>query len=197
MGKRLNIAGKRFGKLFVIELCGSINGRSFWSCVCDCGNYKKVRGSDLVNQKSQSCGCLKNELDKPDRNRQLLETLYSKMKRNAIRRGLEFSLKIGLFENLISQNCFYCDSTPKTIWRDEVNKKIISGSELRYNGLDRVDSDRGYTIDNVVPCCIICNRMKMDSDFYSFLDHIKQIYRNHNPLLNKIIELNIGVRNES
>lgn len=31
-----------------------------------------------------------------------------------------------------------------------------------YSGLDRVDSKRGYTLNNVVPACIICNRAKTD-----------------------------------
>ncbi len=38
------------------------------------------------------------------------------------------------------------------------------------NGIDRVDSNRGYTKENTVPCCSVCNRMKMDSTLDSFIE---------------------------
>lgn len=45
-----------------------------------------------------------------------------------------------------------------------------------YNGIDRVDSDGDYTIDNCVPCCKICNRMKVDTPVADFIAHLIQIY---------------------
>lgn len=39
------------------------------------------------------------------------------------------------------------------------------------NGVDRVDSSRGYDKENIVPCCKICNRSKSDmseSDFIAW-----------------------------
>jgi hypothetical protein len=31
-----------------------------------------------------------------------------------------------------------------------------------YNGIDRLDNTKGYTIDNIVPCCYKCNVLKKD-----------------------------------
>ena len=47
-----------------------------------------------------------------------------------------------------------------------------------YNGIDRVDNNRGYEIENVVPCCTSCNSAKMDLSKEDFLCRIKRCYDN-------------------
>ena len=39
---------------------GSSRG-NFWLCRCDCGNYKEVYGWNLINGRTQSCGCIANK----------------------------------------------------------------------------------------------------------------------------------------
>ena len=46
-------------------------------------------------------------------------------------------------------------------------------SPVRINGIDRINSDKGYTIDNCVPCCAQCNHMKLDYTTEEFLTKIK------------------------
>lgn len=59
---RLEINGKRFGRLNVIEFSHTTNyGKSMWKCRCDCGNEKIVAGSHLTSGSIQSCGCLGKE----------------------------------------------------------------------------------------------------------------------------------------
>lgn len=55
--KALDLVGKRFGSLLVIERKGSDEkGQSLWFCRCDCGTEKVVRGHDLKGG-TKSCGC--------------------------------------------------------------------------------------------------------------------------------------------
>jgi 5-methylcytosine-specific restriction endonuclease McrA len=58
----LNLIGKRFGKLTVVEFAGiKRNGkksRSTWKCLCDCGNYTVTIADSLKSGSSKSCGCL-------------------------------------------------------------------------------------------------------------------------------------------
>ena len=49
--------GNRYGSLTVIEPAKDKNNKSAWKCLCDCGNYKIVRGPDLRKGKITSCGC--------------------------------------------------------------------------------------------------------------------------------------------
>jgi hypothetical protein len=69
---------------------------------------------------------------------------FTKLKSGAKQRGLKFDLTIDQYKNLIDNNCIYCiGPLPK------------SGA-----GLDRIDNNKGYTIDNVVPCCRNCNVLR-------------------------------------
>jgi hypothetical protein len=48
-------------------------------------------------------------------------------------------------------------------------------SQYVYNGLDRKNSQKGYTIRNVVPCCGVCNHAKHTmnyKDFIAWLDRV-------------------------
>lgn len=44
-------------------------------------------------------------------------------------------------------------------------------------GIDRVDSDKPYEIDNCVPCCTKCNFMKQAHSVEDFLNHVEAIYK--------------------
>jgi len=54
-------------------------------------------------------------------------------------------------------------------------RRGIKNSEFWYNGLDRVDSSKHYTLDNVVPCCTVCNRAKSNLTVADFYDWIAQL----------------------
>lgn len=60
MTKRLEISGKKFGFLTVVELTHERNhGHAVWSCNCICGNTCRVTASDLRRGFIISCGCKK------------------------------------------------------------------------------------------------------------------------------------------
>lgn len=65
MSKFIDLTGKKFGRWTVLERGeNGKNGYARWITKCECGNYSLVRTSDLKNNNSQSCGCLKKELCK-------------------------------------------------------------------------------------------------------------------------------------
>lgn len=57
MSKRLNLEGKRFGRLTVGKLAYVRNGKPYWCCKCNCGNELIVEASHLRDGHSTSCGC--------------------------------------------------------------------------------------------------------------------------------------------
>lgn len=84
------------------------------------------------------------------------------LKYSAKSRGLEVRLMDYEYENLLNLGCHYC------------GKNI-----LEENGycLDRIDSDKGYTLYNSVGCCKICNRAKFNMSFDQFVDWIEKAYK--------------------
>lgn len=61
---RIDLAGKRIGKWMVTEYTLVKNKKTYWLCICDCGNKKYVTSQYLRNGDSKSCGCLRKEVCK-------------------------------------------------------------------------------------------------------------------------------------
>ena len=67
MGRRIDLTGKKFGRLTVIEQAESYvepSGRKYimYRCKCQCGNECVVRGTNLSNGHTTSCGCYQREV---------------------------------------------------------------------------------------------------------------------------------------
>lgn len=95
--------------------------------------------------------------------------------------GREFSLTLEQVKKMIHEPCHYCGSVNQnrlTVKSKTPGKYLIK--DFCYNGLDRVDNSVGYRIDNVVPCCAICNRAKNNLGKDEFLAWIERlmVYRN-------------------
>lgn len=56
--RRNDLTGQTFGKLTVLYLSYIKKDTVYWHCVCECGRECDVRGSDLKNGHTSSCGCL-------------------------------------------------------------------------------------------------------------------------------------------
>ena len=61
-GHRVDLTGKRFGRLIVTEL-DHVDDKHivYWKCICDCGNERVVRTTCLRRGKTTSCGCYSRE----------------------------------------------------------------------------------------------------------------------------------------
>lgn len=59
MSKKIEMVGKRFGRLLVIGEAPHRNGRAYWHCKCDCGNEVDVMGKSLRRGDTKSCGCIR------------------------------------------------------------------------------------------------------------------------------------------
>ncbi len=58
MPKKIDLIGKRYGKLVVIEQAfGHCKKGIYWVCKCDCGNEKIIYGASLRRELTSSCGC--------------------------------------------------------------------------------------------------------------------------------------------
>ena len=66
MGRLIDLTGLQFNYLTVIERFYDINTPKItkWRCICKCGKECIVRGSNLKNGHTKSCGCIVEEVNK-------------------------------------------------------------------------------------------------------------------------------------
>ncbi len=159
----LNLIGKQFGKLFVIEKLDVRNGCRFWLCKCDCGNTSEVSSSNLSGGVRQ-CKICGHRVPKPGLRKRPYEALFNKLVyecTNPTRRvHTPITLTYEEFVEIIQRGfCIYCGL--KMTWTDyfygESQRKIEFSEAYR---LDRKDNSQGYTRENCVVCCISCNKTK-------------------------------------
>lgn len=63
-GTFIDISGRKYGMLTVLHRAENRGRQTFWTCRCDCGTVKDIRGGDLKCGKIRSCGCIKSETAK-------------------------------------------------------------------------------------------------------------------------------------
>lgn len=168
------LTGQRFGKLVVLELSETKKGKSWWKCICDCGQFCYRMAATLQRGFNSNCGCLKTGPRKDPREMGLNQLIQT-YKENARQRGHEYSLSKEKFNELISNNCHYCGISP--------SKKFSARygwADITYNGIDRMNNEIGYIEENCVTCCTDCNYLKNKRNYKEFLDKIKLIARKHN-----------------
>lgn len=91
--------------------------------------------------------------------------LYN-IKNSALRREIPLTISDEEIEKIILNNCFYCN-------KFDIDDKL--------NGIDRMNNQVGYTIENSVSCCKKCNIMKVCLDSKTFVERCKLLASNHFP----------------
>jgi hypothetical protein len=108
-----------------------------------CACTWKTKRKDLCNECKEK-RCLKN--------RGWLSTSkqrFANLTRGAKQRGLECTITLEEYEKISDGACFYCN------W-------AFGSRPATGHGIDRLDNNKGYIIDNIVPCCWNCNALKQD-----------------------------------
>ena len=200
-----DITNQHFNDWVALYRTENIGTKVAWVCECQlCGKIKPVSKISLSNGTSKNCGCKresakilkrseavrhfddkgnviekrcfrcgqwlsienfwKNSSQKDGYCGECIkcqntakENRYNIYKKGAKSRGLSFELSKEDFYSITSKPCEYC------------------GDLNNYNGIDRRDSSEGYILSNCVPCCEICNKMKLDYDINSWLAHMTKI----------------------
>lgn len=98
--------------------------------------------------------------------------LICRYRTDAKKRGHDYLLTTNEFISLTKSNCFYCGNEPK-----QLHRRTRSRVPYLYNGIDRLDNAKGYTLDNCVPCCGICNTAKNNRNFEEFKTWLGQVYK--------------------
>ena len=118
-----------------------------------CSGYRVKTETDILNQMLFE--------STPQRKLQVYVT-------TCVNRG--FTPNKELYWELMHKPCIYCN-------KQYIEGELIHKIPYEMNGVDRLDSSVGYTEENCVSCCSMCNYMKKDTDISSFIRKCCEIHR--------------------
>lgn len=165
----IDLTGQKFGKLFVISRVKNNRDMVQWNCQCDCGKKTIVSSASLKSGNTKSCGCMSCIKKYSDESMASKHALYYRYKYSAKKRDIFFELSFEQVMFLMQQNCYYCGKPPSQY---KNHPDAIKG--LLYNGIDRLDSKKGYVFSNAVSCCKGCNYLKWNRNKNEFIEWLKK-----------------------
>lgn len=140
----IDLSGKRFGRLTVIERDYSKKTRVYWFCKCDCGNVVSVSGANL-GRNVNSCGCLRRETTikrekKHGKRHEKIYGVWCTMKSRCYNKNVKSYKNYGLRG---IQMCEYWKNDFETFYNWSMESGYAEGLEI-----DRIDNNKGYSPDN-------------------------------------------------
>lgn len=152
MSKKIDLTGKRFGRLVVIDQ-DFTNKRTKWNCICDCGKIKSIQATHLMSGASLSCGCYQKErASQSSKGHGLTGTsLHNRWKAMKQRCNNPNDAK---FKDYGGRGICICKE-----WEHFENflEWSLANGYSKNLELDRIDNDKGYSPDNCRWCETIIN----------------------------------------
>ncbi len=154
--KFIDLTGNRYGELVALEYRPE-KPRTKWLCRCDCGRETVVDAASLkrLTRPTQSCGCHKLIKGKDNLKwkgcGEISGQRWATIRHGASKRNIEFNITIEFAWNLFLKQCRKCALSDLPL---EFKKVFYSAS------LDRIDSLKPYTEDNVQWIHVDINKMK-------------------------------------
>ncbi len=170
MAKAIDLTGKVYGKLTVVDYSHTENGKRMWNTVCECGNTAVFSASSLKAEYNKSCGCT---IIRYPEDMVVAHRMYNKYKTRSIRETKrDFELSFDEFYAMTQQTCHYCGVQPSLTTQMD---RRLTAIPFTFNGIDRVDNTKGYIKGNVVACCRTCNFMKHSMNQQAFIEQAIKI----------------------
>lgn len=154
--------------------------RAAFEFLCECGNIVVARGKDVKDEKIKSCGCLHSETSRNQGYKNRLEgsqaivnNIWNRFNQNASRRNIYVGINKTQMEQFLKQDCTYCGSNSSSTYKSKNNYC----REYAYNGIDRINSSKGYVPENCVACCKYCNWAKNKQSVEEFEQWIDRLVK--------------------
>lgn len=170
-----NIINNKYFSLLILNILKQdLHGRTMAKCQCECGVEKILPVARILKGHYKSCGCLRHRSGKNSPTfkgyEDLNGTLWQQFLVNAKRRQFIFNISLKQAWNLfLKQN----------------RKCALSGLEIKFGNkhtnqettasLDRIDSSKGYIINNIQWVHKDINFMKQDFNQNVFIKYCKLI----------------------
>ncbi len=186
---RVEMVGKQYNDWLVLSHSHTEGKIAYYLCQClcitdttKCGRTFVIDGRNIRNGGSKRCvdcgqksGHIKQKgqiRTKRTSQESAYHYLFNRLKKDARKRKIDWTLTEEQVKNLVMDNCNYCGAVPglscNPLKYMSLSQKNTDGANILRNGIDRVDSSKGYEIANVCTACEQCNKAKLDHSIEDF-----------------------------
>lgn len=125
-------------------------------CCTNCRQqaYRKTGMGQEVSKKYTKSILRKKAVQKYNR---CIKNRYNNYKYRAKQKNIIFSMTLKNFSKFVNLPCWYCGG--------------------KGYGIDRLDISRGYSFDNIVPCCWECNGAKNIMTPMEYINHCRRVVK--------------------
>lgn len=148
MSRLIDLTGRNFDKLKVVERAEDKGGQTMWLCSCECGNVTIVNASALRSGHTKSCGCYRYTIPKE------INTKHGKSRTQTHKTWCDIKsrclcLTDHAYKDYGGRGITVCDR-----WRYSFEAFYEDVSKLPHFNekgftLDRIDNDGNYEPNNV------------------------------------------------
>lgn len=172
--------GKRYGQITILKYLGKDkNSHSIYNCVCNCGKNFNVLLNSIKSGNTKTCGCKSRKRGKDHAlyagYEEIRAEYWSRVLRGAKDRKIPLEITIQDAWKVFLQQDRKCSLTGLPIHFPTTRKT----TKYSTASLDRIDSSKGYTKDNIQWIHKKLQPMKMNMGQVEFLDWCSKIYK-HN-----------------
>lgn len=124
--------------------------------ICDCGTIKIINKTILNRYTRCSKKCQERHIFSSKESK--LRIRYSQYRHRITKKNKKFDITLDLFKELVLSKCVFCKKEPNP-----------------FNTIDRIDSNLGYVVGNILSCCLTCNLFKSNMNINEFISHVQKI----------------------
>lgn len=191
---KIDLSGKTFGFWTVLNFEGrqyyGNQGHILYKVRCKCGFETVIKEGDLKYNKSTMCRSCATTLRHKNRStlwygpsspnwkgtKDIPLAQYTKFKYGAKKRNIPFDLSIEDLQELWDKQQGKCIYSGKPLIFNNKHFRLQKGKTYFFASLDRIDSTKAYTKDNIQWICAEINLMKCCLNDNDFKKLIKDMY---------------------
>lgn len=162
--------------LTIIKEDGNIDNYKAVLCLCKCGNIIRCKKTVVKSGRKKSCGCMQTETEYVSK--YIMRMYWTAFILNAKVRNINVKTIPKELDEIIIQQNFKCNLSGLNISLPKTSNEFLLEREWTAS-IDRIDSKKEYTKNNIQFIHKDINRMKMDLDETLFIEYCKKIAEYH------------------